>query len=726
MKSATPELLPLLKQYFGFTSFRPLQEEIIRDALAGKDTFALLPTGGGKSLCFQLPALVQPGLTVVISPLIALMKDQVDALQASGVAATFLNSSLGAGESRGRLRGLHNGEFCLLYVAPERLMLSGFLKDLKRWNVKLLAVDEAHCISEWGHDFRPEYRQLASVRDLLPGVPVMALTATATERVRADIVKLLKLRADGIFIASFNRPNLTYRVIPKAGPYEQLLDFVRARKKEAGIVYYASRKSAESTAERLTNDGFRARPYHAGLTPEERSTNQELFLRDEVRVICATIAFGMGINKPNVRFVVHYDLPKNIESYYQETGRAGRDGLPSECLLLFSAGDVVKQNGFIDEKPDPKEQQLAREQLQQMVHYAEAADCRRAMLLDYFGEQFPGTNCEGCDNCLSPRATFDGTLAAQKFLSCIYRVREHGRFSVGLNHLVEILTGADTDKVRKWGHHQLSTYGIGKDLKRTEWQSIGRELVRLGFVKQSTDKFTTLELTDEGREVLRTRTPVTLTKPAAVPEPRAHSAGEIACDEALFERLRGLRSKLAEERGVPPYIIFGDVSLRQMARNYPTTDREFTRISGVGEKKRIEFGEKFLGEIADYLRTYPKQMFADDSFQTAPPPAPKPRMNDTIRESLNRFRHGESVEEIAHHRDLTVGTIYGHLASALELGEVGIKLEQLLTSEQQQAIAGAFGKAGFGDIGGAFQLLPAGYNYGQLRIFLAAYRAKLV
>ena len=353
MKSESASLLPLLKQYFGFTSFRPLQEEIIRDSLAGRDVFALLPTGGGKSLCFQLPALARDGLTVVVSPLIALMKDQVDGLRAGGVPATFLNSSLAADESRKRLRGLHNGEFRLLYAAPERLMLSGFLEDLQRWNVRLIAIDEAHCISEWGHDFRPEYRQLAQLRDLFPRVPFMALTATATERVRADIVTHLKLRAPKCYVASFNRPNLTYRVIPKNQPYGQLLEFLRARPRDGGIVYCQSRKTTERVAANLTEDGVNARPYHAGLTPKERTEHQELFLRDDVRVICATIAFGMGINKPNVRFVIHYDLPKNIEGYYQETGRAGRDGLPSECVLLFSAGDVVKQTQFIDEKPEP-------------------------------------------------------------------------------------------------------------------------------------------------------------------------------------------------------------------------------------------------------------------------------------------------------------------------------------------------------------------------------------
>jgi ATP-dependent DNA helicase RecQ len=612
-------LLGPLKKYFGFTSFRPLQREIIRDTLAGRDVFALLPTGGGKSLCFQLPALLRPGLTVVVSPLIALMKDQVDALQAAGIAATFLNSSLAAGQSRPRLRGLHQGEYRLLYVAPERLMLSGFLDDLQRWNVNLIAVDEAHCISEWGHDFRPEYRQLSQLRPLFPGVPMMALTATATARVREDIVGQLHLREPSRFVASFNRPNLTYRVVMKARPSRQVIDFLLARPRESGIVYCQSRKGAEALAAQLNQNNIPARPYHAGLTPGERTEHQELFLRDEARVICATIAFGMGINKPNVRFVIHHDLPKNIEGYYQETGRAGRDGLPAECLLLFSAGDAIKQQKFIEEKP-PAEQRIAREQLQQIIHYADSAACRRAELLRYFGEVFPGDNCGGCDNCLWPRATFDGTQAALKFLSCVYRAVQKSGFGFGLNHIVEILTGAETDTVRRWRHETLSTYGIGGEHSRAAWQAIGRELIRLGYLRQAAEKFSVLELTGEGRAALRDRRTIVLTQPVtapAAPEKRPR-AGEIACDEALFEQLRRRRKQLADERNLPAYIVFSDVALRQMARYYPAGPDEFMRISGVGEKKLAEFGAAFLGEIAAWLQTHPRQIFADDSF-TAPP-----------------------------------------------------------------------------------------------------------
>ena len=604
------DLRRTLKQTFGYDTFRPLQEEIITDALAGHDVFALLPTGGGKSLCFQLPALLRDGLTVVVSPLIALMKDQVDALTEMGVAATFLNSTLDGDEARARFRGLHRSEYRLLYAAPERLMLPGFVDNLRAWNVTLLAIDEAHCISEWGHDFRPEYRQLADLREALPGVPVMALTATATERVRGDIIERLHLRDPRCYTASFNRPNLTYRVVPRASPYDQALAFLRGRPGESGIIYCSSRKATESVAERLVADRIPAKPYHAGLTNEERSRHQELFLRDEVRVICATIAFGMGINKPNVRFVLHYDLPKNIEGYYQETGRAGRDGLPSECVLLFSAADVVKQTAFIEEKTDAEERRHARAQLQQMVHFAESTACRRVDLLGYFGEDWPEGGCGACDNCLTPRETFAGTLAAQKLLSCVYRVRQKSGFGFGLNHIIEVLTGGATEAVRKWGHETVSAYGIGQEMKRGEWQSIGRELVRLGLLRQSAEKFATVELTEDGLEVLRSRRPITLTKPVAIAEKKARTRkGEIACDERLFEILRRLRKEIADSRNVPAYVIFGDVTLREMARDYPTTEREMANIGGVGAKKLDEFGTQFMDAIVKYLRENPRQTF---------------------------------------------------------------------------------------------------------------------
>ncbi len=611
----TPDPVPLqrlLRHHFGYSAFRPLQQEIIQDVLAGKDVFALLPTGGGKSLCFQLPALARQGLTVVVSPLIALMKDQVDALNAGGLPATCLNSSLTSSEARERLRGLHQGAYRLLYVAPERLMMEGFVDTLKKWGPNLLAVDEAHCISEWGHDFRPEYRKLAGLRSHFPEVPLMALTATATTRVREDIVTQLQLREPRCYVASFNRPNLFYRVLVRHKPYDQILDFVRSKPRESGIIYCQSRKSAEKVAAQLEADGIRSRPYHAGLDPGERGQNQELFIKDEIQVICATIAFGMGINKPNVRFVIHYDLPKSIEGYYQETGRAGRDGLPGDCILLFNPSDVVKQLQFIEEKSDPEEQAVARRQLQQMVHYAEGAGCRRRDLLAYFGEDFPNAECGGCDNCLAPRGSFDGTVAAQKFLSCVYRVRQFSGFDVGFQHLAEILTGADTQKIRRWGHSGLTTYNIGAEHSRQEWMAVGRQLVRQGFLRQSAGKFSVVELTESGLDLLRSRRPVQLTRLASSPAAPERRVGKMDCDEILFEQLRALRKRIADERKVPSYIIFSDVSLRQMAREYPTEKSDFARINGVGRKKLDEFGALFMEEVTRHLECHPRQIFAGD------------------------------------------------------------------------------------------------------------------
>lgn len=553
----------------------------------------------------------------MVSPLISLMKDQVDALVTSGVAATFLNSTLKANEVGARMLGLRDAKYRLLYVAPERLMLPGFLANLKDWPVNLIAIDEAHCISEWGHDFRPEYRKLAQLRELFPATPLMALTATATRRVQNDIVTQLRLRQPSRYVASFNRPNLIYRVLSKESAYQQLIRFVNGHENESGIVYCQSRKNTEVLAERLEADGIRAEPYHAGLETATRTRNQELFLRDEVQVICATIAFGMGINKSNVRFIVHYDLPKNIEGYYQETGRAGRDGLPSECLLLFSAGDAAKYAKFHDVISNPQEREIARQQLRQMVQLAEGAECRRVALLRYFGEQFQAANCRACDNCLTPRETYDATIEAQKFLSCVYRLRAHSRIDFGINQVVEVLTGADTEKVRKWDHKAVSTYGIGQDRSQHEWRLIGRELVRQGYLKQLPEKFNVLQLTDSGLQALKQRQSIHLVKPIAPPKGkklreeriRRDYAADIDYDQELFDRLRRLRKKFADNRGVPAYIVFSDVSLRQMAHYYPVTKAEFARISGVGATKLADFGQAFIESIAKYLRKNERRHF---------------------------------------------------------------------------------------------------------------------
>lgn len=606
------QLAQALKSTFGYDTFRPLQREIMESILSGRDTFALLPTGGGKSLCFQLPALVREGLTLVVSPLIALMKDQVSQLESAGVAATFLNSSLGVRETKERLRGLHEGRYRLLYAAPERLMLDHWKENLAAWNVTGIAIDEAHCISEWGHDFRPEYRQISRLRALLPGVPMMALTATATERVRRDIVQHLKMRDPAVFVASFNRPNLFYRVIPKDQPVGQIIDFVRRRPMDSGIVYCATRATADRVAGSLSDRGFPAVSYHAGLTNTERASNQELFIRDEVRIVCATIAFGMGINKPNVRWVVHHDLPKNIEGYYQETGRAGRDGLPADCLLLFSAGDAAKQTHFIDEMANPRERDIARDQLGLMIRYADCPDCRRRELLRYFGEEVAEESCASCDNCLEPRETYNATTQAQKLLSCVYRVRQGGGFGVGMNHLIQILTGSDNEKIRRWGHDRLSTYAIGKEIGKGEWASLGRELIRVGLLALDGGQYPTVSITEAGVEALRSRRMIHLTKSMAAPKtPRAPRVGGIECDETLFDRLRKLRKRLADERGVPAYVILGDNTLRQMARDYPVRPSELSGIGGIGERKAAEFGKLFTDEIAKHLETYPRVRFRD-------------------------------------------------------------------------------------------------------------------
>ncbi|PZR77309.1 MAG: DNA helicase RecQ [Chthoniobacterales bacterium] len=710
-----PKLIPALKQYFGYETFRPLQSEIMRDALAGRDVFVLMPTGGGKSLCFQLPALLRDGLTIVVSPLISLMKDQVDALQASGVAATYLNSSLERREAAERFRGLNRAQYQLLYVAPERLMQGTFLEGAANWKIAQLAIDEAHCISEWGHDFRPEYRQLARLRKLLPEIPIMALTATATERVRDDIVRQLKLREARTYVASFDRPNLTYRVVPKSAPYEQLLSFLKARPHESGIVYCASRKSADSLARNLIEDGIPAKPYHAGLEGNERSRHQEMFLRDDARVITATIAFGMGINKPNVRFVIHYDLPKNIESYYQETGRAGRDGLPSECLLLFSAADVVKQRRFIDEKNE-QEQRIAHEQLRQMVHFAETRECRRKVLLRYFGEQLAGESCNGCDNCLEPRETFDGTVEAQKFLSCVYRVQRKSGFGFGLNHIIEVLTGAKTEAVRQRGHDGLSTYGIGREVKREAWQAIGRELLRMELLEAAPGKFATLGLTRSGMEALRQRSSITLTKPPDVAaKTKGTRAGAIECDETLFARLRDLRRQLADERNVPAYVIFSDVALREMARSYPPTPAEFRRIPGVGEQKLKDFAEPFLADIKNYLEANPRQQF-DES--PAAVDEPERKLNQSESETLRRFRRGESIDEIGRARGFVRSTICAHLTRAIDAG-AALTIDQFLTAEEQREIKPSYRSAGPANLMGMRDSLGGKYSIEQLRVFRA-------
>lgn len=592
-----------LNHYFGYRSFRPFQREIAEAVLAGRDVVALLPTGGGKSLCYQLPALLRPGVALVISPLIALMKDQVDALTAAGIAATFLNSSVDAQTAAERIDALDRGEYRLLYVAPERAVMPSFVRAVSRWNVQFIAVDEAHCVSEWGHEFRPEYRRLAELRRHLANVPLIALTATATDRVRSDIERALELREPARFVAGFNRPNLRYSVFEKRDAAKQLVNWCSARASESGIVYTQSRASAEELARKLNSAGITARPYHAGLTASQRAKNQELFIRDDVRVICATIAFGMGIDKPNVRYVVHYDVPKSIEGYYQETGRAGRDGLPSECALFFNGGDAAKQRHFIRQIAEDSVREQADRLLRAMVDLASTPHCRRAQMLRYFGERDVPDACANCDNCLQPPERTDGTVAAQKILSCVYRICNAG-FATGEHHVIDVLLGRLTEKVRSWQHDRLSTFGVGPEYDRHAWQSFISELLRSGELEKEPER-RTLTLTQQGRNALRERRAFSFVQPRAVArtsKKRGAQRTAVAMAEAeeLFQHLRTLRKSLADEQGVPPYVVFSDATLREIAANKPATLSAFRAIGGVGDAKLERYGQTFLDALASF------------------------------------------------------------------------------------------------------------------------------
>lgn len=720
-----PQLQSILKVTFGYDTFRPLQREIMETVLEGRDVVSVLPTGAGKSLCYQLPALAREGLTLVISPLIALMKDQVDALTAAGVAATFLNSSIPGPEAARRRAGLAAGEYKLLYAAPERVMMEGFFDDLERWGAVAVAVDEAHCISEWGHDFRPEYRMLARLRERLARLPIIALTATATARVRDDIVRQLHLRDPRLFLASFNRPNLTYTIVPKSRASRQVLDFVRQRSDESGIVYVQARRTAESLAAELVAGGVKAVAYHAGLPPEERAANQEAFIRDEARVVCATIAFGMGINKPDVRYVIHADLPKNIEGYYQETGRAGRDGLPSDCLLLYSRGDLARNLRFLDDMADPQAAEIAARQMRLMADFAESFDCRRTALLGYFGESWPGDNCGGCDICLQPREVWDATVPAQKLMSCLVRIKQLSGFATGLNHTVDVLCGAHTEKIRKWGHQSLTTYGIGRDTPRPEWIALGRQLVQIGYVETSPDAFQTLSVSQSGLAILRTRAPIMLTRaPAAAPatarrDPAA-KPGSLPCDEGLFAELRALRKRLADDRGVPPYVVFGDLSLRHMCRNYPRDDRAFLAIPGVGVQKLADYGQPFLHAIGQWLKTNAPQSFASEETGKAEAPSKRDNpLSGTVLETLRLHRDGLSPEAIASRRGLIVNTIHRHLADGIRHGKLDADPRAYFTETQIAEMRAAAAEHGLDSLGLLKAALGDRYDYPTLHYFRA-------
>lgn len=701
----------VLQKYFGYTHFYPLQEEIIREVLGQRDVFVLMPTGAGKSLCYQLPALLFDGVTIVISPLIALMKDQVDGLLSNGIPATFINSSLSYGEIDTRKQSLSNNEVKILYIAPERLVMPEFLQFLQGLNVCLFAIDESHCISEWGHDFRPEYRQLKLLKERFPGVPVMALTATATPVVQEDIITQLKLSGSKVFKASFNRKNLYYQIKPKDNPYQQILHYLEGRKKDSGIIYCQSRKTVENLAASLQAAGYRALPYHAGLTAEERTKNQERFIRDDVEIVVATIAFGMGIDKPNVRYVIHYDLPKSIEGYYQETGRAGRDGLKSDCILFFSYADMFKIEYFINQKEDENERQIAYKQLREMANYCEGNVCRRRLLLAYFGEKFDEQNCGSCDVCLEPKERFDGTIAAQKILSCIYRVGE--RF--GINYVIDVLLGSKNQKVLQNQHDTIRTYGAGKDYSKSQWQAFIRELIQLGYLRLDGDKYPVLKLNEKSRAVLLRNETVFLTKP----EERLHiqkTEVDEDYDRTLFERLRTLRKALADQQGIPPYIIFHDTSLKEMSVYYPRSLLELRRIDGVGDQKLRKYGGIFLKEIIDYCELnniLPKQI----AHKLPESPVKQPK-SSTVQMTLELYKQHLTIHEIAQKRGLALSTIVSHMENLILDGE-DISVDSIVDPEKQKHIKQTLEELGMETLTPVKEKLGSGYSYEEIRLVRA-------